>query len=386
MFEICCNIVPLNKLLMLNRIQNIFSKKKEKHPEISEFLLNRPIYRTTLSEYYSNRFDGNEFYRLNIDTGLILFLDLTNNSEFENYINDNYIALKEDMSSKNRTFVKNISSLEFPSNLNVSYYFPFIKAVVPATVKRDIDNQILLDFIGYTGDIKTGFLSFNSSGITFLGLKENENIDKFISQYINNLPVDTEERIVLYSDETGNNAEPNIEIDGETKLLLNQIEENIIKLKKSGQFFLVAPKLEQLVQHFLELDVSISNIVIDKDFNITLPLYQNREIILSHLTKAVYILFLNHPEGIFLNELGRYENELLSIYKTISYQISLDKMKNSVHELIVSDKAIFVHFSRIKSAFVKNFTDFYAVNYYIQGEKGGRKYIKLPKEKISFLQ
>lgn len=373
---------------MINYIQNIFSKKKETKltkTEIIEFLLKRPVYRTSLWEYSSNRFDGNEFYRLNIDTGLILFIDLTGNLEFENYMNDNYMVIKEKMSSKNRTFVKSITTLEFPSNLNVSYYFPFIKADIPSKIRDSVDNQILLDFIGYAGDIKTGFLSFNSSSITFLGLKENENIDKFISQYIDNLPVHSEEASVLYSiDKTENNSELNIEINEETKLLLSQIEENIIKLKKSGQFFLVAPKLEHLVQNFLDLDISLSNIVIDEDFKIILPLYQNREIILSHLTKAVYILFLRHPEGIFLNELAQYENELLSIYKTISYQISLDKIKNSVHELVVSDKAIFVHFSRIKSAFVKSFTDFYAVNYYIQGEKGGRKYIKLPKEKVIF--
>lgn len=372
---------------MLNSIQNIFSKKKEELPAINEFLFKRRVYRVSAWEYSSNRLDNNEFYKLNIETGLILFIDLTDNSEFENYVNDNYKVLKEEMSAKNRNFVKNISSLELPIDLNVSYYFPFIKKNLPSNVRNSMNNQMLLDFIGYTGNIKTGFLSFNTSGITFLSLKENESIDEFISQYIYNLPVHTEERFVLYSiGKTKNNTEPNIEIDEETKLLLTQIEENITKIKNSGQFFLVAPKLEQMVQHFSELNVSLSNIVIDKDFKITLPLYQNREIILSHLTKAVYILFLKHPEGILLSELDKYENELLLIYKNISYQISLDKMKNSVRELIVNDKAIFVHFSRIKSVFVKNFTDFYAVNYYIQGEKGGRKYIKLPKEKISFGQ
>lgn len=372
---------------MLNRIQNIFSKKKEELPAINEFLLKRPVYRTSNLRYWINRFDNNEFYNLNIDSGLILFIDLTNNSEFENYIAENYIILKEKMNAKNRNFVKSITSLGLPIDLNVSYYFPFIKANLPPIVRKGINDQILLDFLGYTENIKTGFLSFNTSGITFLGLKENESIDEFISQYIYNLPVHAEERFVLYSiDETKESTEPDIEIDEETKLLLNQIEENIIKLKKSGQFFLVAPRLEQAVQGLLESGISLSNIVVDKDFKITLPLYQNREITLSHLTKAVYILFLKHPEGILLSELDKYENELLLIYKNISYQISLDKIRNSVRELIVNDKAIFVHFSRIKSAFVKNFTDFYAVNYYIQGKKGGRKYIKLPQEKISFTQ
>ncbi|GAW88677.1 hypothetical protein FPS14_contig00008-0061 [Flavobacterium psychrophilum] len=161
-----------------------------------------------------------------------------------------------------------------------------------------------------------------------------------------------------------------------------------MKLEKSGQYFLIAPKIENLIKnlfkHDKDHDFMISEVLINYDFQIILPQYQNREIKLSHLTKSIYILFLKHPEGILLRELYKYENELLSIYKAISYQVSLDKMKKSVQHLITNEKAIFVHFSRIKSVFMKNFTNNYARYYYIQGEKGQKKLIKLPLSKIIF--
>lgn len=216
--------------------------------------------------------------------------------------------------------------------------------------------------------------------------------DEITYHYIDDLGIDScNGNQFFYSFRKEKEAdEPFIEIDLETKAILHQIEINIIKLKQSKQFFLIAPKLEKAFKYLFEseqnnkIDVPASDIIIDDNFKIILPQYQNREINLSHLTKAIYILFLKHPEGILLNELYKYEDELFTIYKTISYQISLDKMKNSVQELLANDKAIFVHFSRIKSAFRENSTNYHSKWYYIQGEKGQKKFIRLPSSKIFF--
>ncbi|GAQ48280.1 hypothetical protein FPK15_contig00008-0001 [Flavobacterium psychrophilum] len=276
-----------------------------------------------------------------------------------------------------------------PSNLDINYFFPFIDDL-NLSFFRINKNKYILDFIGYKGNIETGFLSFTSSGITFFSIKENENFNEFVSQYIDDLSIDNHNKIPIFYSlrKKTEDDEPQIEIDSETKLLLNQIEDNLLKLEKSGQYFLIAPKIENLIKnlfkHDKDHDFMISEVLINYDFQIILPQYQNREIKLSHLTKSIYILFLKHPEGILLRELYKYENELLSIYKAISYQVSLDKMKKSVQHLITNEKAIFVHFSRIKSVFMKNFTNNYARYYYIQGEKGQKKLIKLPLSKIIF--
>jgi len=62
----------------------------------------------------------------------------------------------------------------------------------------------------------------------------------------------------------------------------------------------------------------ISPIHFDSRFNMSLPLYPQITIKLEPLPKALYILFLNHPEGIFLKDIQEYETELKNIYSTIS--------------------------------------------------------------------
>lgn len=374
---------------MIKLIKNLlFQKKEDKEnqytKELNSFVEGRPIDKIRLRDYYDSRFDNNEFYRLNIELGLIIFIDLTDNKEIEEYIAENYIVFKNSIELKGRTFIKSVNDIEKLAELNINYFYPFLtNSILPSS--EDVTETSLLNFMSYKGNIETGFLSFTSNGATFLGLKENESIDEFVNQYISNLSIDKGRNLVLYSiGKEKEDSEPNIEIDSETVSILNQIQDNLLKLKQSGQFFLVAPKLEKMIQQLSEKHETLSTIVIDEEFRIILPEYGNMEITLSHLTKAIYILFLRHPEGILLNDIYKYENELLEIYKTISYQVSLDKMKNSVKELISNDKAIFVHFSRVKSAFLQKFTDSYAKFYYIQGEKGKPKSIKLSLSKIIF--
>lgn len=65
-------------------------------------------------------------------------------------------------------------------------------------------------------------------------------------------------------------------------------------------------------------NVKISPILFDEDFNISLPLYPNVTITLEPLPKTLYILFLQHPEGIVLKDIQMYETELKRIYSHVS--------------------------------------------------------------------
>ena len=64
--------------------------------------------------------------------------------------------------------------------------------------------------------------------------------------------------------------------------------------------------------------VEISPILFDDKFNISLPLYPNVTITLEPLPKTLYILFLQHPEGIVLKDIQMYEDELKMIYSHVS--------------------------------------------------------------------
>lgn len=63
---------------------------------------------------------------------------------------------------------------------------------------------------------------------------------------------------------------------------------------------------------------SLSPIRFDNRFNISLPLYPQISIKLEPLPKALYILFLQHPEGIVLKDIQDYESELKRIYSAVS--------------------------------------------------------------------
>lgn len=65
-------------------------------------------------------------------------------------------------------------------------------------------------------------------------------------------------------------------------------------------------------------EIEISPIMFDKDFNISLPLYPQVVITLEPLPKTLYILFLQHPEGIVLKDIQMYETELKNIYSHVS--------------------------------------------------------------------
>lgn len=176
------------------------------------------------------------------------------------------------------------------------------------------------------------------------------------------------------------NADDNF--DEETQCLLDEVKTKIDFLRSKGISQII---LEQLV----EQNVKLSRIVISKDYRIVLPDYNNIEIIMTPLVKAVYLLFLRHPEGILFKELVDYRQELSYIYNDIkgiktsnqqtvvqTYNDSIinvtDPLKNSINEKC----------TRIKEAFLIRFQETLAKEYFITGKKGEPKRITLPKDLI----
>ena len=60
-----------------------------------------------------------------------------------------------------------------------------------------------------------------------------------------------------------------------------------------------------------------SHLYIDRKYNIHLDSPDGPTIPLRPLVKALFILFLRHPEGIRMKERARFESELADIYSTI---------------------------------------------------------------------
>ena len=123
------------------------------------------------------------------------------------------------------------------------------------------------------------------------------------------------------------------------------------------------PVLEQL--RIEAARATLSPLLITRDYRFLLPEYNNKEVQLSPIHKALYLLFLNHPEGIEFKRLVDYREELLELYQRIGHRIDSDKIIETVNRLVNPlDNAINEKCSRIKSAF-SDLMDEYQADYYI---------------------
>ena len=109
----------------------------------------------------------------------------------------------------------------------------------------------------------------------------------------------------------------------------------------------------------------LSRMLITKDYRIILVDYDNKEVELQPVHKAVYLLFLTHPEGIEFKRLGEYREELMRYYMATAKLLDKEKIVEGVEHLVNPlDNAINEKCSRIKKVFL-DMMDEYTANYYI---------------------
>lgn len=122
------------------------------------------------------------------------------------------------------------------------------------------------------------------------------------------------------------------------------------------------PVLEQL--RIEAARTTLSRLIITEECRFLLPEY-HKEVSLSPVHKALYLLFLNHPEGIEFKNLIDHREELLRIYQKMGSRIDQGKIEETVNRLVNPlDNAINEKCSRIKSAFL-DLMDEYQADYYI---------------------
>ena len=173
--------------------------------------------------------------------------------------------------------------------------------------------------------------------------------------------------------------------DETTKRLLAEVRYKIELLRRHGVSDVI---LESLVKP----EPKLSRIVITKDYRIFLPDYNNLEIKMEPLVKAVYLLFLKHPDGIFFKDLPNYRRELAALYEKIKGTREMSRnvfgvMKYSKSIVDVTDplcNSINEKCTRIKEAFLLKFHEDMAKEYYITGQRGERKRIALSEKLIIF--
>ena len=158
--------------------------------------------------------------------------------------------------------------------------------------------------------------------------------------------------------------------------LLDEVRERIKKLRQRG----IA---EYILEQLIHPDNRLSRMVITKDWRIILPDYSNMEIKMEPLVKAVYFLFLRHPEGITFKHLPDYRMELTRIYDQLKPLGLSDKAIQSIGDVTnpllnsINEKC-----ARIRGAFLSQFDDYMARSYYVDGLRGEAKKIALPRDLV----
>ncbi len=146
----------------------------------------------------------------------------------------------------------------------------------------------------------------------------------------------------------------------ELKRLIEQLQaegRNDLLLKAIG-----VPLLEEL--RIEAAKGRLSRLVITEDYRFILEDY-HKEVELQPVHKAVYLLFLAHPEGIEFKRLADYREELARYYMATAKIMDKEKVIESVDHLIDPlDNAINEKCSRIKKVFLE-LMDEYTASYYI---------------------
>ena len=150
--------------------------------------------------------------------------------------------------------------------------------------------------------------------------------------------------------------------------IAEQVRQLAAQLQMAGRKDLLlkaigAPLLEEL--RIEAARAKLSRLMITKDYRFILMDYDQKEVELQPVHKAVYLLFLAHPEGIEFKRLADYREELTRYYMATAKLMDKEKIMEGVDHLVNPlDNAINEKCSRIKKVFL-DMMDEYTASYYI---------------------
>ena len=157
--------------------------------------------------------------------------------------------------------------------------------------------------------------------------------------------------------------------------LLKEVKEKVQKLKEFGMS-------EKEITSLFHTEQPLLKLFISKNYKIFLG-DERKEVRMEPLVKAVYLLFLKHPEGILFKHLPDYREELTRIYVKLKPMGMSERVIQSIEDVTnpllnsINEKC-----ARIRGAFVGQFDDHLARHYYIDGLRGEAKKIALPRDLV----
>ena len=159
------------------------------------------------------------------------------------------------------------------------------------------------------------------------------------------------------------------------EVLVKEVKERIRKLKEYGMS-------EKELSSLIETEQPLLKLAVSRDYKLYLG-EQRVEVRMEPLVKAVYLLFLRHPEGILFKQLPDYRKELTGIYSKLRPAGLTDRAIQSIEDVTnpmlnsINEKC-----ARIRAAFLSQFDEYMAKSYYVDGVRGEAKKIALPRNLV----
>ena len=159
-------------------------------------------------------------------------------------------------------------------------------------------------------------------------------------------------------------------------ILLEDVKEKVRRLKSYG---ISDDELEELL-HEEEI---FPQLIVTKDYKIVIGDEIQCEVVLEPLVKAIYLLFLSHPEGIVLKCLPDYRRELKDIYNLVRPQGLTDRAEKSIiNATNPVQNSINEKCARIRKAFSCVLPHRLVKYYAISGKRGEVKKVSLQRDRI----
>lgn len=159
-------------------------------------------------------------------------------------------------------------------------------------------------------------------------------------------------------------------------ILLDEVKEKVRRLKAYGVD-------EAEIVAVMNEDELFPQLIISEDYNVLLNDGAKTEVKMEPLVKAVYLLFLSHPEGIMLKCLSDNKKELTQLYLLLRPAGLTDRVLQSIEDVTnptlnsINEKC-----ARIRKAFSGLLPKSIARYYSISGKRGEAKKIMLPRDLV----
>lgn len=324
------------------------------------------------------------------------------------FVKQNIDKIRASFASKGLSFVylPDIRVSQEMAESMVAYRNPLENPSVDISeYEGGLPSNFLLDYMLHPenrGNIKPGFAWYSCSSFIFDLKKELYTFDYITfdpeealqnpDEILKEITIEVGEgkiwRTGVYCEvKLDSESEADENFDEEMKNMLEEVQAKLATIRMRGIS-------EAVIARYVKPKPQLSHITITSDFHIILNDFDNMEIKMEPMVKAVFVLFLRHPEGIYFKNLPDHQVELEIIYRAIKEKKNNidDMMKKKFLPPIISkgiksltnpnDNSINEKCTRIKEAFLVHFHDSIAENYYVRGIRANEKKITLSRELV----